>query len=147
VTNDSGPDPTDPRDTLYLVFVSMTTAVVGGDEWDYDPTTVGVNLTEEWVMISFFDSELDQTLYFPSISLDSLALQETTTVPIEFVLTEPAWTLGVVDGEFGAILMLPQMLVDGAFVPVPEPSTGVMISLGLCVLAWRSGSRRSCSRA
>ena len=150
VTNDSGPDPTDPRDTLYLVFVSMSSAVVGDDVVDYDPTTVGVNLTDEWVMISFFDPDVGpegQDLYFPAISLDTLALQETTTVPIEFVLTEPVWTLGVVDGELGAILMLPQMLVDGAFVPIPEPSTGVMISLGLCVLAWRSRSRRSCSRA
>jgi hypothetical protein len=130
---------------LYLVIKSVDDAVVNGFAHEYDPSTVGLDLTAPWFIVSYYDDVLDQTLYFPTISLGDLAMGDSTAVSIDFVLTEPVSYVSL-EGSLTATLMLPQLLFDGAFVPVPEPATGMMLAMGLGGLAW-SGRRRPCRGA
>jgi hypothetical protein len=129
--------------TLYLVIKSIDDAVVNGWSHEYDPTTVGIDLTPDWFIVSYYDADLKQTLYFPTLSLGDLAMGEDTALSIDFVLTEPRTYVNL-EG-FDTTLMLPQLLFDGAFI-VPEPATGLMLAMGLGGLAW-GGRRRPCRRA
>ncbi|HEY5658930.1 MAG TPA: PEP-CTERM sorting domain-containing protein, partial [Myxococcota bacterium] len=152
-----GPDPTHPEDRLLLVFKSFDSALVdtilGVYAHDYlgsfsDPTatpgaltTVGFTLTPDWLLVSFLDDARDQTLYFPAITLGALAKGDSTSVPISFWLTNP-FILPSLDGE-GVQVGLPLLLYDAAFVPIPEPSSGALLALGLCGLAVRARRRSS----
>jgi hypothetical protein len=158
VTNDSGPHPTNSEDQLLLVFKSFDTAVAGISSHDYlgsysereegpDPgtlTTVGFDVSPDWFLVSFYDDVLDQTVYFPAVALGALAQGDSTTVPISSWLTEPRTTLS--EDLSTQLLMLPTLLYDAAFIPIPEPATGLLLGLGLVGLTW-CGSKRSCSRA
>jgi hypothetical protein len=165
VTHDAdsaGPEPSHPEDQLLLVFKSFDTGVVdtalGTREHDYpgsfatpwenvaegDLTTVGFTLSPDWLLVSFLDDVLGQTPYFPAISLGALAKGDSTTVPIDFWLTEP-WIVPSADGS-GLQVVLPHLLYDAAFVPIPEPASGLLLMLGLSGLAGRARGR-SCGRA
>jgi hypothetical protein len=69
---------------------------------------------------------------------------DSTSILFDFVLTDPV-TYVSLEGPVTVTLMLPQMIYSAAFVPVPEPATGLMVSLGLGGLAW-SGRKRTCRR-
>jgi hypothetical protein len=150
---DTAPD-VGSQDALLLVFRSFDTAVVGDVSWDYlgsysgfaDPgtlSTVGFTLSPDWLLVSYYDGVLDQTLYFPAVTLGALEKGDSTTVPISFLLTDPKSTPS---SDFSTqVILLPALLYDAAFVPIPEPSTGLLLGLGLGGLAW-CGSKRSCSR-
>jgi len=165
VTNDSGPD---GGGTLYLVLKSFDTAIVGncillsglGDcthdytgslsgssESEGTLTTVGFDLalSNDWLLVALYDADLDETLYFPAIDLGDLGLGDAATLPISFLLSDPkiAWVLE--GASTTGVIMLPQLRYDAAFVPIPEPATGLLVALGLCGLAW-SGKRRPCGR-
>jgi hypothetical protein len=88
---------------------------------------------------------LNETLYFPTLSLGELAMGGITDVSVNFLLTDPV-TFASLEGPVPVTLMLPQLLFDGAFIPVPEPATGLMLAMGLGGLAW-SGRRRPCRGA
>lgn len=128
---------------LFLVIKSIDDAVVDGSSWEYDPATVGLDLTPDWFIVSYYDDVLDETLYFPTLSLGDLAMGGETAVSINFLLTEPVVHVSLEGPGDTFTLMLPQLLFDGAFVPVPEPATGLMLAMGLGGLAW-SGRRRPC---
>jgi len=86
---------------------------------------------------------LAETLYFPAITLGALQKGDSTTVPISFLLTDPVTTLSSDFSEL--ILLLPLLYYDAAFVPIPEPASGVLLALGLGGLTW-CGSKRPGSR-
>jgi PEP-CTERM motif len=161
ITNNAG---SDAIGASYLVLMSFDTATVDGCvtapncSYDYPgsyslanatpgtTTGVGFELSDAWTLVSLYDGELNQTLYFPAIELGDLGVGETVTVPLGVRLTDPATTLVLEGGALTTELMLPQIYFDIAIVPIPEPSTGLLAVFGISVLAWR-GRRRPCGRS
>jgi hypothetical protein len=133
VENQSGTD----LATLYLIFA----APLDHDGVDYDPTDVGLTLQSEmggfdWVIFEVpFAGDL---YYYPAVSLGSLGDGQTTTSPflVNYTLRNPQLT---VNGE-GFDLGIPQWHLLTVTTPVPEPSTALLVALGVTALA--AGRRR-----
>jgi hypothetical protein len=106
---------------------------------DYDPADlVGLDLRPEdgWVIIKHSGSLGD--LYFPSIDLGSVLAGDTASFLMRYDLKEAITALA----EGGVELQLPQLQVMGTFLPIPEPSTALLVATGLGGLVWM-GRRRS----
>jgi hypothetical protein len=106
---------------------------------DYDPADlVGLDLRPEdgWVIIKHTGSLGD--LYFPAIDLGSILAGDSTSFRMRYDLVEAI--TGLADG--GVELQLPQLQVMGTFLPIPEPSTMMLVATGLGGLVWM-GRRRS----
>jgi PEP-CTERM motif len=126
---------------VYLLFAApepySLTSSGGLASVSYAPDNVGLTIDaaaangDSWVLVQTSDPVLG-TLYYPAISLGSLADGDVTDpFAINYALRRQL--LQNVNGD----LALPQFHLLMAFVPVPEPGTAALLVLGLGVLAWR----------
>lgn len=126
---------------VYLLFVRpLENEVDLGNRTetvDYDPADVGLTLRNEaggldWVLLQGFDPVLGN-LYYPAVSLGSLLDGETSAAfRVDYVLEDPERFLNS-DALFE--LGLPAWQIGSAFVPIPEPATGLLVGGGLAALA------------
>jgi hypothetical protein len=126
---------------VYLVLKSPGPVAVDFP-LEYDPATVGLTLDNDplgvqWVIIEEIDPVLGP-LYFPAISLGFLQQGDSTSYTVKFVLSQPM----TVVTETGFELGLPSIGFDGAYVPIPEPGTGLLVALGTAALAAIGRRRR-----
>jgi len=138
VTNQRGED---LIGDVYLLFVRpMDNEVDTGFNTvlvDYDPADVGLTLSSgaggpDWVLLEGFDPVLGN-LYYPAVSLGSLLDGATSEAfEVNYVLENPEIFLNA-SARFD--LGLPGFQVGTAFVPIPEPSTGLLVVGGLAALA------------
>jgi hypothetical protein len=124
---------------LYLVFVSYiesTPIDVGGQTTfiDYtDPTGVGLDVdkADGWELFGVDRTGLDPTLgpiYTLAFNVGSVAAGGSIDVTIPYWLLDPQ---GVLQTDDQWQLVLPALNVMGYFVPIPEPSTALLLAVGL----------------
>jgi len=130
---------------LYLVIITELPFMgqnVFGDPFtvDYDPADVGLDLRPEegWVIVKSFSTSLGTDLYFPAISLGSVLAGDSASFLMRYDLAAAQTSL--VEG--GVELQVPKLQVMGTFLPIPEPSTALLVATGLGGLVWM-GRRRS----
>ena len=142
VTNNTG---IDLIGDVYLVFakpIENTITVAGMDvDIEYDPSDVGLTLEngtggDDWVLIEAFDTDgVDPdygTLYYPAVSLGSLLIGDTSDAfSVRYVLDNPQVFLDTQGFELG----IPRWQILAAFTPIPEPSTALLVALGLGAFA------------
>jgi len=129
---------------LYLVIITelpFMGQTATGDPFtvDYDPADVGLDLRPEegWVIVNSFSTSLGIDLFFPAISLGSVLAGDSALFLMHYELA--AAQTALVDG--GIELQLPKLQVMGTFLPIPEPSTALLVATGLGGLVWL-GRRR-----
>jgi hypothetical protein len=141
VQNQSGVDLAE----LFLVFakpLANTITVNGQTEIvDYAADDVGLGLQNDvggfdWII---FEVPAGGDLYYyPAVSLGSLGDDQTTASPfqVDYILDNPQIFLEVNGFELG----IPKWQILAVFVPVPEPSTALLVATGVAALA--AGRRR-----
>jgi hypothetical protein len=130
LVNDTGAD----LQNLYLVFLKPDpTIYLGGEATPvtYAPANVGIDLAgANWAILPV---ELNSIpVYYPAVSLGSLANGADTSFPLHYVLNNPQ----VFSGSFNFELGMPKWNL--AFVtgtPIPEPSTVSLVLIGLLAIA------------
>ncbi len=144
VTNNRGED----LASLYLIFAKPLPNTIqidlSNEIVDYDPVDVGLRLQTgaapgggfDWVI--FEVPAGGEMYYYPAVSLGSLGDGQTTAFPfqVNYILDDPQTFLGAEGFELG----IPQWQILAVFVPVPEPSTALLVASGVVVLA--AGRRR-----
>jgi hypothetical protein len=125
---------------VYAVFLTPlpSTIFLDGNPQGvtYDPSDVGAALETNWVI---FQVELDSIpVYFPAVSLGTLAAGANAVFPLHYVLDNPQ----VFSESFNYELGLPKWDLTFVSVPVPEPASGVLLLAGLLCIA-RGRSRRA----
>jgi len=128
--------------TVYLVFTTADPREVvlsGGNQIaDHDEAQVGlrVDAADGWVLLQTSATGLG-SLYYPAISLGSLAPNQEKQVDVRYVLNQ---ILSFASGN-ETIVPLPKLRIAMAFVPVPEPGTALLLAAGLLGLAARARTR------
>ena len=131
---------------VYLLFATSDPyeVIVNGDviTVDYATSNVGLSINkraingDEWVIVETYDAVLDQTFYYPGISLDSLVAGEVSDAfSVNYRIKNER-----IDSIEELRFALPQYRLLMAYLPIPEPGTGVLVGLGMLVLA---GTRRT----
>ena len=128
----------------YVLFTSSTPFVAGGSLVDYTDTNIGLSIDADlgWAIVQASSTGGD-TFYYPAILLDrdaqsplagSLLAGQSETFGVEYLLNE-----ALVETPAGSNnYQLPLFNVGIAFAAVPEPTTALMLSIGLGGLAlWR----------
>jgi len=132
---------------LYLVFARPLANEIMIDDQPqqvaYAPGDVGLALQSgqggfDWVI---FEVPVgDDLYYYPAVSLGSLGDGQTTASPfaVNYILDNPQIFLEPQGFELG----IPKWQLLSAFVPIPEPSTALLVAAGVAALAAgrRSGS-------
>ena len=136
VTNQTGQD---LFGSLYLVFARPlpSTISVDGQPQDvtYLPEHVGLRLQSPWVIFEVdFDPNADP-VYYPAVLLGSLGDGQTTADPfaVNYILDDPQIFLDADGFELG----LPTWQILSVFIPIPEPSTVLLLGAGLAALGVR----------
>jgi hypothetical protein len=123
---------------VFLVFTSIDprTFKSGGKQLpvNYDPTQVGLRLdsSKGWVLMRVNDPTLG-TIYYPAIKLGPLRNGKSTGVDIPYFLQQ----LVTFDRKSGNTTMvpLPKLRIAVALAPIPEPTTALLVAVGLAGLA------------
>ena len=137
VTNESGQD---LIGDLYLVFAKpLPNQTTSGQPFSYPPDTVGLDLQNSAGWLIFEVDLQPNPVYYPAVLLGSLGDGQTTAAPfaVKYILDDPQ-IFNEPDGfdELG----IPQWQLLSYFVPIPEPSTAVLLAGGLGLIA--AGRRR-----
>ena len=130
----------------YLVFERPITNTidVNGQPQDvaYAPADVGLTLSNDgsgsgvdWVILALPVAG-GNTLYYPAVSLGTLLVGSSSVdFPLLYTLHNPQ----VFQENFNYELGMPKWSLDFASIPIPEPSSGVLMIVGLLTIA---GGRR-----
>jgi hypothetical protein len=123
-----------PKDLLgdtYFLFVTSTPFSFEDEMVEYDDAKVGLTIDPDlgWVLVRT-SMEPGQGYYYPAVSLGSLLAGESADpFDVNYVVDAPV-------GQVGAnTLVLPQLAGGMGFAPIPEPTAGVLMSVGLALLA------------
>lgn len=125
----------------YLLFAATTNRDVVGQtgllgQTSYNPLEVGltVDANDGWAIVQGHDGI--QTVYYVGISLGNLldSIGNTTQVDINYFLPQAFPDNSFQDG-INKIVALPKLELLVGFNVIPEPSTGLLVGLGLIGLA------------
>jgi hypothetical protein len=136
ITNETGQD---LIGDLYLVFAKpLSNQTQQGTSFSYDPADVGLDLLNNpgWVI---FEVDLQPNpVYYPAVLLGSLGNGQTTASPfaVKYILDGPQIFF---ESDGFIELGIPQWQLFSFFVPIPEPSTALLVGGGLALIA---GARR-----
>jgi len=129
VFNDTG----STLENLYAVFVRPVpaTIILNGQSQGvtYDPSDVGLTLGSNWVIMQVVGGS--NTVYYPAVSLGTLANGAAAAFPLFHVLDNPQ----VFSESFNYELGMPKWTVTFTAVPVPEAASGVLVLFGLLAIA------------
>jgi len=116
----------------YLVFARPETNTEHIPSVTYDPANVGLTLGANWVILKLDAAGIP--VYYPAVSLGTLANGAAAAFPLFYTLQQnppqvfnqpfnddlgiPAWKLAFLTGT-----------------PIPEPSTGLLVAIGLLGIA------------
>jgi hypothetical protein len=140
--------PGDPTpDNLYLVFAhpNVSTIELNGlpQVVDYDPADVGLRLTSgeagfaNWVLLQVLVGG-GNSVYYPAVSLGTLATGSSSPFQLLYTLDNPQVFSEGINLELG----IPSWDLFFASTIVPEPSTALLLVIGLGALAI-TGRKRS----
>jgi len=134
-----------PLEQLYLVFASpeTNTITINGQPTDvtYDPRDVGLTLSfaeggADWAILQIPSNPLDPAsdpVYYPAVALGTLGVGESAPFSLFYQLENPQVFLEPFNFELG----LPRwnLYYASSSMMVPEPSTALLLALGLTSLA------------
>ena len=118
----------------YYVFATVEPFTIAGETVEYDPAKVGLSIDADlgWVFVRASDA--GKRFYYAAKALGSLAPADLAApFAVNYVIDEPVVRIST--GTY----VLPQLHGGMGFTPVPEPGTGLLLGLGLALLA---GHRR-----
>jgi hypothetical protein len=136
---------------VFLVFTSIDprTIKIGNKQQDvnYDPTEVGLRLDSShgWMLLKTTDPTLG-TVYYPAIKLGPLKEGKSKGVDVNYFLEQLVACSGKsgcgtvpfdLKGSNKAVVPLPKLRIAVALAPIPEPTTGLLLAVGLIGLAVR----------
>jgi hypothetical protein len=130
---------------LYLAYVRpiTNTIVLNGQShtYTYDPSDVGLRLTfggsgVDWVILQVPSNPVDPNsipVYYPAVSLGTLGSGAAQDFPLFYTLYNPQVFQGTTKDELG----LPKwsLAFYSTAAPIPEPSSGVLMFIGLLGIA------------
>ena len=128
--------------SVYLVFTTTdpVDVVVNGvmETVEYEDSLAGLVLdpSNGWTLIQESDPQLG-TLFYPAINLGSLDPGQQKSFVLRYHLQE---VHTFQDGN-DTLLPLPSLRLAVAFVPIPEPSTALLVAFGLVGLTARARQR------
>jgi hypothetical protein len=114
----------------YFLFVTAMSHSVGGTVVGYDDANVGLSIDPDlgWVLVRT-STEPGQGYYYPAISLGSLGAGATADpFAVNYVIDEPIQRVATTN-------VLPKLAGGMGFAPIPEPTAGVLMGIGLALLA------------
>lgn len=108
---------------LYLVFERP----IANGSVVYDPSDVGLTLSSDWVILQGVAS--GNPLYYPAVSLGSLASGADVDFPLLYSLHNPPQEFNRPD--FNLELGMPAWKLFFVSTPIPEPASGLLVLFGL----------------
>lgn len=124
---------------LYLVYKRPITNDEQSPAVTYDPADVGLTLSSgtgglDWVILQVPSNPFDPgsiPVYYPAVSLGILADGATAAYPVFYTLDNPQVFSRATNFELG----MPKWSLSFLAVPIPEPSTGLLLFAGLLGIA------------
>jgi hypothetical protein len=144
-TNNTGTNAGGTPQTLYVVYERPITNDEHSPPVTYNPADVGITLTNDgngsgvdWVIFQIPVAG-GNSVYYPAVSLGTLADGATAAFPLFYTLNNPQ--VFTVPQSFNYELGMPKWSLDFVSItaPIPEPSSGVLMLVGLLGIA---GGRR-----
>jgi hypothetical protein len=119
-----------PQD-LYLVYMRPNPT----GNVNYDPIDIGLTLQSgtgglDWAILQVPVAS-GNSVYYPAISLGTLANGATAAFPLLYTLDNPQ----VFTETFNFVLGMPRWSLGFVTIPIPEVSTGLLVVLGLLWIA------------
>jgi len=124
----------DLRGDTYFLFVTSTAFSIHGELVEYDDAHVGLVVDPDlgWVLVRTSE-ELGQGYYYPAVWLGSLAAGATADeFDVNYVVDQPIQQVATASATE---VVLPQLVAGMGFAPIPEPTAGILMGVGLGLLA------------
>jgi hypothetical protein len=118
----------------YFLFVTTMAFSIEGEVVEYDDANVGLTIDSDlgWVLVRT-STEPGQGYYYPAMSLGSLGAGATAApFAVNYVVDQP---IQQVVTQSATKVVLPQLAAGMGFAPIPEPTAGVLMGVGLALLA------------